>query len=400
MKKGPSKTVEDNRFSYELIETLPRLETAARILGQAAIIGVDLEADSLYHYYEKVCLLQITTESASFILDPLGLEDLSDLSPIFSNPRIRKVFHGADYDIRSLYRDFRIRVENLFDTQLACKFLGLRETGLEAVLRSRFQVELNKKFQRADWSQRPFSPEMLEYAALDGRYLIPLARMLQKELEEKDRLSWVEEECQGMAKVRFGPSRPAPLYLKVKGAALLDPKSLAVLDGLLKFREARAQKSDLPPFKILRNEILLDLAIKKPVSLEEMEKEKALSPKQIDRYGTGLLREINRAMVLSQEDLPVVPRESRPNFPAAAVKRIKALKKWRDRQAKELELEPGTLLNNALINAVALENPRSLRELEEIPGMKKWLITHFGREILTAQRGGLDPFPGLSKNLL
>ena len=109
----------------------------------------------MYHYFEKVCLLQISTESASYILDPLALRDLSALQPVFSNPRIRKVFHGADYDIRSLYRNFQIEVENLFDTQSACKFLGLRETGLEALLRSRFHVQLNKKYQRADWSRRP-----------------------------------------------------------------------------------------------------------------------------------------------------------------------------------------------------------------------------------------------------
>jgi len=92
--------------------------------GQAEIIGVDLEADSFYHYFEKVCLIQIATESASYVIDPLALKDLSALHPVFSDPRIRKVFHGADYDIRSLYRDFRIEVENLFDTQSASKFLG------------------------------------------------------------------------------------------------------------------------------------------------------------------------------------------------------------------------------------------------------------------------------------
>ena len=183
--------MDENAFSYEWIETLPRLEAVARILRQAKIIGVDLEADSMYHYFEKICLLQIATESASYVLDPLALRDLSALRPVFSNPRIRKVFHGADYDIRYLYRDFRLEVENLFDTQLACQFLGLRESGLEALLRSRFHVELNKKYQRADWSRRPLSPEMLEYAAMDARYLIPLARMLERELEEKGRLPWV-----------------------------------------------------------------------------------------------------------------------------------------------------------------------------------------------------------------
>ncbi len=377
--------MDGDTFSYEWIGTLPRLEGAVRILGQAKIIGVDLEADSMYHYYEKVCLLQIATESVAYVLDPLGLKDLSALHPVFSNPRIRKVFHGADYDIRSLYRDFRLEVENLFDTQLACKFLGLRETGLEALLRSRFHVELNKKYQRADWSQRPLSPEMVEYAAMDGRYLIPLARMLEKELEEKGRLSWVEEECLFLRKARFMRPSHDPLYLKLKGAFLLDPRSLAVLEALLKFREARAQKADLPPFKVLGNEPLLELAMKKPLRLEELGKGRVLSRKQIDRYGSHLLQEIHQAMSIPDGSLPVYPREARPDLSSPVRKRIKRLKTWRDMRAKALEMEPGILLNNALIKDLALKDPRSIREMEEIPGLKKWQQSHFGQEILAAQ---------------
>jgi ribonuclease D len=380
--------MDGNTFSHEWIETLPRLEEVARSLGQTSIIGVDLEADSMYHYFEKVCLVQIATESASYVMDPLAIRDLSALHPVFSNPRIRKVFHGADYDIRSLYRDFRLEIENLFDTQLACKFLGLRESGLEALLRIRFHVELNKKYQRADWSQRPLSPEMVEYAAMDGRYLIPLARMLEKELEEKGRLSWVEEECLFMKKVRFMPPSHVPLYLRVKGAFLLDPRSLAVLEALLGFREAQAQKADLPPFKVLGNEPLLKLAVKKPLSLEELETEKVLSGKQIDRYGTRLLQVIHRAMALPDENLPIYPREARPELPSPVRQRVKALKTWRDMRAETLGMEPGILLNNALINDLALKDPRSLKEMESIPGLKKWRQNHFGLEILTVQARG------------
>jgi ribonuclease D len=377
-----------NKISYEWIEHVPHLEATARILEHTEIIGVDLEADSMYHYFEKVCLLQIAAESASYIIDPLTLRDLSALRPVFSSPRIRKVFHGADYDIRSLYRDFQLVVENLFDTHLACKFLGLRETGLEALLRSRFKVELDKKYQRADWSQRPLSPEMVEYAAMDGKYLIPLARMLEKELEEKDRLSWVEEECLLLSKVRFLPPAPAPLYLKVKGASLLDPRSLAVLEALLKLREVRAQRSDLPPFKIFRNESLLELAAKKPLDLEELAAAKVLSRKQVDRYGAELVQEIHRAMAIPEADLPAYPRAARPNFSSPVRQRVKGLKTWRDMRAKDLGMEPGILLNNALINDLALKNPRSLKEMEEIPGLKKWQQNFFGQEILAAQTGG------------
>jgi len=380
--------MDGNKISFEWIESLPRLEEVTRIMGQAEIIGVDLEADSMYHYFEKVCLLQIATESVCYVVDPLTVKDLSVLRPVFCNPRTRKVFHGADYDIRCLYRDFGLEVENLFDTQLACLFLGVRETGLEAVLRSRFQVDLNKKYQRADWSRRPLSPEMVEYAAMDGRYLIPLARMLEKELEEKGRSSWVEEECLILSKVRFAPPSQDSLYLRVKGASLLDPRGLAVLEALLGFRDAQAQKSDLPPFKVLGNEVLLELAVKKPLRLEEMDAGKILSGKLIQRYGTRLLQEIHRAMAIPNGELPVYPRKRRTDLPAPVRQRVKALKDWRDKRAKGLGIEPGILLNNALIQDLAWKNPRSTKEMEGIPGLRNWRRNHFGQEILAAQARG------------
>ncbi|MCX5905698.1 MAG: HRDC domain-containing protein [Deltaproteobacteria bacterium] len=377
-----------NNYSYEWVETLSHLEQIAKVLEQAEIIGFDLEADSMYHYFEKVCLIQVATENTSYVLDPLAVKDLSPLNPIFSNPRIRKVFHGADYDIRSLYRDFQIKVENLFDTQLACKFLGFKETGLEALLRSRFHVDLNKKFQRADWSERPLSPEMVEYAAMDGRYLISLARMLEKELNEKSRLSWVEEECRLMTQVRFTGPNHEPLYLRVKGASHLDPRSLAVLEALLQFREAQAKKMDRPPFKVIRNEALLELAQKKPLALEELEACKVLSQKQVDRYGTRMLQEIPRVLAIPDQDLPAYPREARRVLPPPLQKRIKALKTWRDMRANHLGMEPGVLLNNSLIHSVALKNPRSKKEMEEVPGLKKWLQDQFNQEILAVLTKG------------
>ena len=193
------------------------------------------------------------------------------------------------------------------------------------------------------------------------------------------------------------PSNHVPLYLRVKGAFLLDPRSLAVLAALLEFREAQAQELDLPPFRVLRNEPLLELAMKKPLCLEELETGKILSRAQSDRYGTRLLKEIHHAMAIPEEDLPVYPREARPDLSTSVRKRVKALKTWRDMRAKHLGLEPGILMNNALINAFALKNPRSIKEMGEIPGLKKWLEDHFGQEILAAQTSGNWGGPGRTR---
>ena len=135
--------------NYRIIDTPAELKKAAGRLEREKAVAVDLEADSMFHYREKVCLVQIAKEKSSVMVDPLMIKDLSPLKPLFSNPSIRKVFHGADYDIRSLYRDFNINVRNLFDTELAARFLGLEESGLQAVLKKFFNVDIDKKYQKA-----------------------------------------------------------------------------------------------------------------------------------------------------------------------------------------------------------------------------------------------------------
>jgi len=160
---------------YQLIETLSELKTVADLFKKEKAIAIDLEADSMYHFKEKVCLVQMATHDINVVIDPLKIYDLSPLKPLFENRGIKKIFHGADYDVRSLYRDFKININNLFDTQLACMFLGIRETGLEAVVKKWFKVGLDKKYQRKDWSKRPLPWDMMAYAAKDTLYLLPLA---------------------------------------------------------------------------------------------------------------------------------------------------------------------------------------------------------------------------------
>ena len=377
----------DNKFSYQLIETLSSLERAVKLLAEEKIIGVDLEADSLYHYREKVCLIQVATESLNLAIDPLTIVDLSPLRPVMADPALRKVFHGADYDIRSLYRDFQIEINNIFDTQLACRFLGLKETGLEALLRNRFQVALDKKFQKQDWSARPLSPEMLEYGIMDVIYLIPLARMLEKELTARNRLPWVEEESAALSRIRPGSLDRGPFFLRVKGASDLDPRSLAVLEALLQFRSAQAEKTDRPPFKVLGNEPILELARQKPLTMEELGAGKILSPRQIAIFGQPLLDRLRQAAVLPETGLPCYPRREKPKISSAVRQRIKALKAWKEARADNLGMDSTLLLNNAMIHSLVEKNPRSRQDLEEIPGLKTWQKEAFGQEVLAVLQG-------------
>jgi ribonuclease D len=367
---------------YDIITTGAQLKHLVKTLQNQSIIGVDLEADSMYHFKEKVCLIQMAAENLNVVIDPLQISDLSALKPLFNNSEIQKVFHGADYDIRSLYRDFKIEVNGLFDTQLACRFLGMAETSLEALLRRWFNVNLNKKYQRKDWSKRPLPEEMIAYAAEDARYLLPLAQKLESKLKQKGRLSWVVEECEHLSKVRPVSGNAGPLFLNFKGAGKLDPRSLVLLEALLKFRKKMACKKDKPLFKIIRNKSLLHLAIEKPRRSKDLQRLAVLSPNQIRMYGQNLLTAIHAALKLPNEDLPVYPRKRLPTVKPQVGRRARVLKIWRDERAKKMDIDPTLLLTNAQINAIAAQHPFDLKRLHKINEMKNWQKNTFGKDII------------------
>jgi ribonuclease D len=367
---------------YKTINTQNELVNFVRNIENEKAVGVDLEADSMYHFKEKVCLIQMAAGNINVVIDPLLIDDLSPLKPIFKRNDVCKIFHGADYDVRSLYRDFRITIHNLFDTELASRFLGFPETGLEAVIKKKFDVTLDKKFQRKDWSKRPLPPDMIAYAASDSKFLLPLAKNLKTELDKKHRLEWVYEECDYLSKVRPIIANDQPLYMNFKGAGKLDPHSLAVLEAMLYFRREVARKRDRPLFRIISNRSLMELACKKPLDLKQLEKTGALSSKQISMYGLEMLKAIQGAMKLSTEELPVYPRKKAPRVSIAVAGRVKALRNWRDKQKQKLAIDPSLICNKALMSTIAVRRPLKLSQLAAIKEMKNWQKKEFGQDIV------------------
>ena len=366
----------------KIIASAAEMQRLVGSVEKSGRIAVDLEADSMYHFQERVCLLQMATDRQQAVIDPLIVKDLSALKPLFGNPHLQKIFHGADYDVRSLFRDFRIEIRNLFDTQLASRFVGLKETGLEAVLQARFGVRLDKKYQRKDWSQRPLPDEMVAYAANDVRYLIRLAEMLEDELRSKGRLAWVQEECELLSRVRPVQNGNDPLFLNFKGAGRLPPRNLAVLEALLQLRMKVARKKDRPLFKVFSNKSLLTLATAKPATEAAIQKTGALSARQVKMYGSELAEAIAKADKLPNRSLPTYPRKKSPAFHPAIPERIRALKAWRDRKARTLKLEAGLLLNKSLMTAIAVSNPHETDGLNDIADMKHWQRHEFGQDII------------------
>lgn len=371
---------------YEIIDTLSGLEAVVRSLEKEKAVAVDLEADSMYHFREKICLIQMATKRKNLVVDPLRMKHLLPLRSLFWRQDIQKIFHGADYDIRSLYRDSEIEVNNLFDTELACRFIGIRETGLEAVLIKFFNINLNKKYQKKDWSKRPLPQEMMDYAARDVKYLLPLSEMLKKELDKKNRLPWVHEECAYLSKVRPASSNDDPLFMKFKGAGRLRPKSLAVLEAVLQHRKRVAEEKDRPLFKVFGNATVMKMATAKPETLQRLKELKVLSQKQIDMHGRDLIETIGRSLKLPENKLLLYPKKKAPERLPGVPDRIKALKAWRDKRAEKLCIDPALVCNKAMITAIAVLNPMDTKHLAAVKDMKNWQKTAFGDEIIAVLR--------------
>jgi len=370
--------------SFLLIQTPADLKAFAHRIRREKMLGVDLEADSMFHFKEKVCLLQMAGNGENVVIDPLEVNDLSPLAPIFKNRNVCKVLHGSDYDVRSLYRDFSIEINNLFDTQLASMFLGEQETSLGAVVNRRFGVVMDKRYQKKDWSQRPLPDGMIEYAASDAVHLIPLACMLMEELKAKNRLEWVEEECALLSGVRPVKNGEEPLFLRFRGAGRLQRRNLAILEGLLQYRRTLAVKKDRPLFKVFSNKSLLTIATEMADTPEALGKAGCLSTKQIHIYGKTIAEVVKKAKAIPANQLPVYPRKRRPTVSPKVPDRIKAIKAWRDRVAAQLELDPALLFNKALMTAIATKKPSNTKQLKEIEGIRKWQVKAFGEKILGA----------------
>jgi len=369
---------------YQFVTTDKDLAQVCRKLEPCEIIGVDLEADSMHCFLEKICLIQIAGPNQAWLVDPFLINDFSPFSQILENPEIIKVFHGSDFDVRSLDRELSVEIENLFDTEIACRFLNIKARGLGALLKSYFDIDVDKKYQKVDWSRRPLKDEMIAYSVGDVATLVELHDLLKHRLEKIGRLAWAEEEFDLQARVKYESNHLRPLFKKFKGAGKLDNRSLAVLEYLLEVRLCQAEKKDLPPFKIMSNQSIMTMVQRRPASVEAILKYRALSPKQAGMYGQLCVKAIETALALPHRELPAYPRTRMPRKTSQVLGRIDALKKMREAASRALAMEPGFLINNNMIAAVAADKPSSQEDLLQIPGMRNWQVEALGDRIMEA----------------
>jgi ribonuclease D len=294
------------------------------------------------------------------------------------------VFHDADYDLRLLQQDYGWQVRNVFDTRVAAQLLGIKAFGLAALLEQFFGVKLDKKHQRADWSMRPLTEGMLDYAAQDTRYLLQLRDELSTELERLGRTTWAREEFGLLEGTRWEEDEPGNAFLRIKGARDLARRELAVLRELVPWRDTVAGALDRATFRVLGNEQLLEISRAQPQTKEALARVKGMPRAILEQRGADLLDAVRRGLAVPDADLPRFPRAARwdrdPEFDA----RVTALKSARDAAAKRLILDPGVLCSRDRLEAVARRNPATLEELVEVPELRRWQIAELGHDFLTA----------------
>jgi ribonuclease D len=370
---------------YRYVDTAAALAEVIAAARAEPLVAADTEAASFHRYRDRVYLVQLSTRRTTTVIDPLGLPDFSPLGSLLADPGVEKVFHDADYDMRTLDRDYGFRARHLFDTRIAAQLAGEPAIGLAALLEKYVGVRLTKAHQRADWSQRPLSPAMLAYAADDTRHLPRLRDAMRERLTALERLAWAEEEFRHLEDLRWtGPAGDGLAYQRIKGAKALAPRSLAALRELVEWRERVAAERDTALFRVISNEALLGVSRALPRSLRELGSIRELPASLARRHGPALVAAVERALTLAERELPTRERTPRAPHDPELEGRVERLKAARNAVAQQLGLDAGVLCGKSLLEAIARRRPRDLAALAQIDEVRKWQVEVLGAALLAA----------------
>jgi ribonuclease D len=361
---------------------IPRqLEQLIKELSEQPVVAVDTESDSLYSYFEKVCLVQFSTPQADYLVDPLNV-DISGLAVFFADSSIQKVFHAAEYDILSLKRDYHFTFVNLFDTMLVAKILGWSGYGLGTILKKYFGIKLDKRFQRYNWGKRPLSRKALDYARLDTHYLLPLREIQLKELTQQNRLREANEAFERQTQAEPAPKVFDPDdFWRIKGCKDLIPQQQAIVRELFITRDKIARKIDRPPFKVVNDSTLVHLAKQQPGTSQALKQIKGLSDKLLQYNTHEILKAIQKGQAASPPHYPLNNNHHRPDDETLI--RYETLRHWRNNLAAERGVEPDVIIGNDTLMNIARHNPQTLSALMRLDSLGQWQGETYGQALLS-----------------
>jgi ribonuclease D len=371
--------------------TLPReLAALCNTLHHESQIAFDTESNSLHAYFERVCLIQVSTRTADYIIDPIFLEDIGGkaafepLGRIFADFTIEKVFHAAEYDLMCLKRDYQFHFANVFDTMMAARVLGRKQIGLGAFLSELYGVETSKHFQKANWAERPIPPDQLHYAQLDTHYLLGIRDFLYQELAAQESL----EEATELFEIgtRVSPAAPHhnPLdgYWNFHAAKQFKPRQMAVLRELYELRDQIARQQNTPPFKIMTEQVMIGLVTTMPVSERDLLRVREISGSFVRRHADDIFAALDRGLQAVPPKRPPRPLPPPPEVQA----RYDALQNWRREMALIRGVESDIILSKETIWHLATHPPTHESELEHVPGFGAWRREKYGSQVLAVLR--------------
>ena len=369
------------------LDTADEVDRFTASIAGTRQLALDTEGASFHKFVDRVYLLQLSTRERSAVIDPLPIGTPRGIGKLVEDPNVEVVFHDADYDVRLLQQDYGWHIRNIFDTRIAAQLLGFKAFGLAALLDKYFGVTLDKKHQRADWSMRPLTSDMLAYAAQDTMYLLELRDLLHDELEKRGRLGWAREEFSRLEGTRWEPEDISTAFMRIKGARDLNRRELAIFRELVVWRDGLAKQLDRSTFRVVGNEALLEAAKSQPGDAKTLLAVKGMPRGIGERHAREILDAIRKGVDAAEEDLPRFPRAPRwdkdPDFDA----RVTALRTVRDAAAHPLELDPGVLCSRERLEAIARKAPKSIAELDEMPELRKWQVAELGGAIVKALAG-------------
>jgi len=361
-----------NQQDYQYIDKQADLDRLTELMPNAQYAAIDIEGNSLYKYFERVCLLQLATDFGCYVLDTLAKLDFVPF--MRAHEQTNLILHGYDYDLRMMQKDFAFNPsEKVFDTHKAAMFLGLEKIGLNDLLREVLDVDLPKDQQLSNWTIRPLSPEQLSYAVNDIAYLRPLSLSMTKMLEEADKLKWYNESmCQIAESAGSYKQKEVIDPWRVKGSRELNQAQLRFLRELWLWRDGVAQEIDRPPFKVLQNNFLIEIA------------ELACADPSFDvhcfrrirkhirpKYMQQLAEAVKRAEELPKDKWPdkYLPRkEYQPIDKELTAK----LRDYVGKVARENALEPSMLAKRIRIEAATKVCPKNNTHLKKILSLEPW----------------------------
>lgn len=360
------------------IETTQALEDLVLSLSGEEQIAVDTESNNMYAYHGQVCLIQVSSRHHDYIIDPLKIDDISIFGELLYDETIEKIFHAAEYDLICMKRDFGFEVHNLFDTMYAARLVGAKKFGLGDILSQYFDVEVDKRHQLDDWGERPLPKDSLLYAQMDTHYLHELRDILHDELDELGRLEESQEVFQDILRIEIKPRDFDPEgFWKIGKPHSLNRRQMALLKELYILREVLAEEEDQPPFKVLSNKALVNMARQKPINYQGLQDIKGLGPKPIRRYADEIIEAIEKGR---SSKVPKQPPRDDPD-PIIADRYI-ALHAWRKNCAIKRDLDSSLILSKQTLWDLAYQMPTSLDELATIEGFGRWRLANYGEDLL------------------